>query len=179
MFGDNVPCRYVIQERVSQLQFPFSESVAWITVDAIDLAGPSALVASPGVVHTDYGRSDRVQVSSEPTTFYVVVRGELVEPWKSDSYVRYLLVPPAVIGYLPPAEPFCGPGTSGGYEWHCPGTDGIWVFERRLNVEPGGVYCRDPGPPPFANPPQFAEAFFSCPTCFWFRSPSSWPGDNG
>jgi hypothetical protein len=175
-----VPCRMVPQEHVFQLQVPFGDSTAWLTLDQLPLVGPLVTEPDPGIFTSDYRAADQVIVSSHPGIPWVVCRGEFVEPDDRPGYWRYQLVLPASIGVtprppsppvppVPPVPPTVppGPGSSGGYGWSCPAPGGIWVQSDPDSPVPPYPLCTDPGYPPFPAPPEGASAHFDCSSDTW------------
>ncbi len=180
LVAGNVPCRYVTQYHIFQLQFPFTESTVWLTLDQLALVGPSVVQLGSGIVRTDYRTADQVIVSALPGVPLLVCRAEFIELEMLPSYWRYQLVPPASVDVtprppppsvppVPPVPPTVppGPGSSGGYTWSCPAPGGTWVQSDPDSPVPPDPLCTDPGYPPFPLPPQGATAHFDCASDTW------------
>lgn len=106
-----VPCRVVRQQEITQIQFPFSLSNAWVTIKDVDPSGPRVSSPFNGATLSDYKACDVLTIPSGGTERYAVVREELVDPFRDPLYFRYLLVPLASLDTPPwlPQTPFRGP----------------------------------------------------------------------
>jgi len=89
----DVPCRFVLQREIDQRQFPFTLSGAWVTLDLIQLHGPTSTSPYLGGVLTNYKAADQVEVSDHAGVWWVVMREERVHPFGRPNYWRYLLMP--------------------------------------------------------------------------------------
>lgn len=103
-----VLCRKVVQDEISQRQFPLDLTAFWVTLDAVNLHGP--LTSSPwvGAVFTDYEAADEVSFSDAPGVWYSVCRSEWVIPHVGSPYYRWLILPLssyAVPPFPPPSPP--------------------------------------------------------------------------
>lgn len=107
-YASGIPCRLVPQTEINQLQFPFTLTGSWLTIDALTPNGP--FVSSPfdGATFTDYKAGDIVVIPSFGVDIYTVCRSEYVQPFGRPGYFRYLLIPSASLvspPWYPPVSP--------------------------------------------------------------------------
>lgn len=112
------PCRYVEQQKILQVQFPFSLAHAWMTHNAPALDGPDVIAPWVPAEFADYRTADQIVVSAKPGKRYVYCRSEFVNPVVRPSYYRGLLIdvadlvtppwlPPSPLPPPPPPPPGC------------------------------------------------------------------------
>jgi len=107
VWASDIPCRVVPQTEITQGQFPFTLSSAWVTVDAVRLHGPFTSSPWLGAVFTDQLAADEVSFPGLDGPWFSVQREEDVQPFGRDPYWRYLLVPlsSVVVPPWPPPSP--------------------------------------------------------------------------
>lgn len=109
----DVPCRVVTQEQVFQYDFPYYYTGAWLTQDTYGVNEPNWGGVRAGVNWVNWNAADTVELSDAPGVRFVCVRGEEIDTYSGDFYVRYLLMPVSRLGppywiplsLLPPAPP--------------------------------------------------------------------------
>jgi len=104
-----VPCRVVVQQQIAQAEFPWSETVAWLTHDALTLNMPPWVRIDAQVYQYDYGGSDRLQLDGDETPKWMVLRREVITPIDGPEYQRVLICVAADIPVPPPPVPPPGP----------------------------------------------------------------------
>lgn len=123
IIADDVPCRVVPQTEIFQLDYPFTECSAWITMPSFTIPTVEIGGGRAGVLWINYNSFTTVEVPKSSGNLYVMIRGEFMFPHGRPFYLRYMMLPigvltgpgwppPSPLPPLPPPPPPAPPATT-------------------------------------------------------------------